>query len=94
MEQEVLSRIAELIEGGDRLASQRHHGRGEYSGPDYWVQADLLTNVQAWINSVANLVHVVTPVHSFYRGELARLTAAEEKPAGITWGLVLKVEGC
>ncbi|WP_116003379.1 MULTISPECIES: hypothetical protein [unclassified Simplicispira] len=69
-------RIDALLERGGGLLSRRRHER-DY-GPEYWMDAGLIPDAQAWMTSSANLVSLTTIPGSYFRDELERITTNKE----------------
>lgn len=88
---DLLERIDALLQRGNGLSSRRRND-GDY-GPTYWVQSDLIPEVQAWITSSANLVSLTTSPGSYFREELERITTCKELAGGAPWALVQKMQG-
>ncbi len=88
---DLLQRINALLQRGIELLSRRRND-GDY-GPTYWVQSDLIPDVQAWITSSANLVSLTTAQSSYFREELERITSNKELTGGAPWALVQKMQG-
>lgn len=88
---DLLKRIDALLERGGVLMSRRGH-QGEY-GPEHWVESNLISDVQAWMTSAANLVSLTTSQGSYFREELERITTSKELAGGAPWPLVQKMQG-
>lgn len=88
---DLLKRIDALLERGGVLMSRRRH-QGQY-GPEYWVDAALIPDVQAWMTSSANLVSLTTAQGSYFPDELERITTSKELAGGAPWALVQKMHG-
>ena len=88
---DLLKRIVSLLERSGVLMSRRRH-QGQY-GPEYWVDAGLIPDVQAWMTSSSNLVSLTTAAGSYFRDELERITTSKELAGGAPWALVQKMHG-
>lgn len=88
---DLLQRIDALLQRGSGLSLSRQND-ADY-GPSYWVQSDLIPDVQAWITSCANLVSLTTSPGSYFREELERITTSKELAGGAPWALVQKMQG-
>jgi hypothetical protein len=88
---DLLQRIDALLIRGSGLTSRRQHD-GDY-GPTYWVESDLIPDVQAWMTSAANLISLTTSPGSYFLGELERITTSKELGGGAPWALVQKMQG-
>jgi hypothetical protein len=88
---EIKNRLEELIGRGNKFIPQRHRER-EY-GPAFWVHDELISSIQAWMTSGANLILLITPPASYFREELARITENDQLKGGAPWALVQKMNG-
>jgi uncharacterized protein YutE (UPF0331/DUF86 family) len=88
---DLLQRIDALLQRGSALASRRKHD-GEY-GPTYWVQSEMIPDVQAWMTSAANLISLTTSPGSYFREELERITTDKQLAGGAPWAVVQKMHG-
>lgn len=88
---DLLERIEALLQRGEQLMSRRRH-QGEF-GPEHWVGASFIPDVQAWMTSCANLISLTTAQGSYFRDELTRITTSKELAGGAPWPLVQKMHG-
>lgn len=85
------ARLEALLASGQALIAQRRV-QGKY-GPEYWVDASLITEAQTWIASSANLISHVALPGSYFAVETNRITNDDELRRGASWTLLLKMQG-
>lgn len=86
LESKLAERINSLLDTGANIL---RHQRSD----SYWVEKQLIVEVQAWMTSSANLVTQITPEKSYIRTELNRIVSNENLREGAPWTLVQKLHG-
>lgn len=87
---DLMSRIDELLKRGREFISRRDR---DSHGPDYWVDFEYITDVQAWMTSAANMILLTSLQGSYFRGELERISTNKQLEGGVPWALVQKMQG-